>query len=31
LLAEIGKPKDAKGMRDWADYVRQQDALRTSN
>jgi tetratricopeptide (TPR) repeat protein len=31
LLAEIGKPEDAKGMRDWADYVRQQDALRTSN
>lgn len=31
LLEEIGKPKDAKGMRDWADYVRKQAALRTSN
>ena len=28
LLEEMKKPEDAKGMRDWADSVRKQDALR---
>ena len=31
LLEASGKSTDAKGMRDWADYVRKQAALRTSN
>jgi tetratricopeptide (TPR) repeat protein len=28
LLEEMKKPEDAKGMRDWADSVRKQDATR---
>ena len=31
LLADMKKPEDAKGMRDWADSIRKQDALRTNN
>jgi hypothetical protein len=31
LLEEMKKPEDAKGLRDWADSVRKQDALQTNN
>ncbi|MFZ0826175.1 MAG: tetratricopeptide repeat protein [Verrucomicrobiia bacterium] len=31
LLEEMNKPGDAKSMREWADSVRQQDALRMNN
>lgn len=31
LLDEMKKPQDAKGVREWADSVRKQDALRMNN